>query len=146
MLGWATSKLEFTNSNSQNSPHPKLEGSHHLPPYSILYASPQGPPLNDILLQDSQMGISKFLKLGLLRLWGPITLCLDLQLRWGLKKSYSFRWELSNGMWHATYKQGSRVDSWFLVVKLPIWLSTFFLAITLCLKCSNESCKPILII
>jgi hypothetical protein len=28
-----------------------------------------------------QMGVSKFPKLGLLQLWGPITLCVDLRFR-----------------------------------------------------------------
>jgi hypothetical protein len=33
------------------------------------------------LSRDSQMGVSKFPKLGLPQLWGPITLCADLQLK-----------------------------------------------------------------
>jgi len=40
--------------------------------------------------------ISKFLKLGLLALWKPITFCVNLWLRWGLKQSYSPCQELSN--------------------------------------------------
>jgi len=46
--------------DSQDSPWSELGESHHLPPYSILYASPQGPHPNDILSRDSQMGVSKF--------------------------------------------------------------------------------------
>jgi hypothetical protein len=30
------------NTDSQNSPQRRLGGSHHLPPYNILYAWPQG--------------------------------------------------------------------------------------------------------
>jgi hypothetical protein len=62
----------------------------HLPPYSIFYASPWGPHLNDILSQDSHLRVPKFPKLGLPQLWGLITLCENLQLRWGLKQSCSF--------------------------------------------------------
>jgi hypothetical protein len=36
------------------------------------------------------------------QLWGPITLFVDLQLKWGLKQSYSPYQELSNNMLHAT--------------------------------------------
>ncbi len=44
------------NTNSQNSPWPKLGGSHHLPLYNILYAWPWSLHLNVILSQDSQVG------------------------------------------------------------------------------------------
>jgi hypothetical protein len=37
------------NSNTQNSPWPGLGGSHHLPPYNILCASPWGPHPNGFL-------------------------------------------------------------------------------------------------
>jgi len=69
------------NSDSQDSAWPGLGGSHHLPPYSILRASPRGPHPNGILSRDSQMGVSKLPKLGLLRFWGPIILHADLGLR-----------------------------------------------------------------
>jgi hypothetical protein len=100
-----------TTSNSQDSPLPGLGGSHHLPPYSIFFASPQGPHPNGILSQDSQMGVLKLPKLGLSRLWGPITLCADLRLRWGLKQSCSPHQELSNSISHATWTQRNRVNS-----------------------------------
>jgi hypothetical protein len=69
-----------------------------LPPYSILYASPRGPHPNGILSRDSQVGILKFPNLGLLWLCGPITLCANLRLKWGLKQSYSPCRELFNNM------------------------------------------------
>jgi hypothetical protein len=127
VLGWATGKFELTRLTTA-----WIWWSHHFPPYSILCASPWGPHPNGILSWGSQMGIPKFPKLGLLQLWGPITLCANLRLRWGLKKSCSPHQERSNGMWHATYKQGTRVYSWLLVVgnQTPIWLLTFLLAIT----------------
>ncbi len=65
-------------SNSQDSPRPKLGGSHHLPPYSILSSSPQGPHPNGILSRDSQAGVPKFPQLGLLWLQGHITSSVDL--------------------------------------------------------------------
>jgi hypothetical protein len=64
-----------TNMDSQDSPRPKLGGSHHLPPYSILCAWPWDQHPNVILSQDSQVGVPKFPKLGLLQLWRPIILC-----------------------------------------------------------------------
>jgi hypothetical protein len=41
------------NTNSQDSPRPRVGGSHHLPPYSILYDWPQGQHPNVILSQHS---------------------------------------------------------------------------------------------
>jgi hypothetical protein len=133
------------NSDSQDSPQPGLEGSHHFPPYSILCASPRGPHPNGILSQDSQVGVSKFPNLGLLRLWGPITLFANLQLIWSQRKSCSFHWDLFNGMWHATCTQGNRVDSRLLVVGsqtanlTPNPSSDHYLYF----RCPNGSCEPI---
>jgi hypothetical protein len=92
------------------------------------------------------MGVPKFPKLGLSRLWGPITLCVDLWLRWSLKQNYILYWKLSNGMSHATYTQGSRVDSWLLVVGSQTTNLTLCLSFghNLCFRCPNESCEPIL--
>jgi hypothetical protein len=52
---WCTGK-PHAYTNSQDSPRPKFGGSHHLPPYSILCAWPQGLHPNVILSQDSQVG------------------------------------------------------------------------------------------
>jgi hypothetical protein len=92
------------------------------------------------------MGVSKFPKLGLLRLWGPITLCEDLWLRWGLKQSCNPCWDLFNSMSHATYTQGNWVDSWLLVVGSQTANLTLGLSFghNLCFRCPNGSCKPIL--
>jgi hypothetical protein len=121
---------------SQNSPRPEFEGSHHLPLYNILCALPQGQHSNDIFSQDTQVGVPKFWKLGLPPLWKPITLCANLRLKWGLKKNCSHCWEISNGMWHATYTPPTRkeigaiLDFSWSGVKLAIWLLAFVLAIT----------------
>jgi hypothetical protein len=134
------------NSNSQDSPQPGLGGSHHLPPYSTLCASPWGPHPNGILSWDSQVGVPKFPNFELPRLWGPIIFSENLQLIWGLKKSCSSRRELSNGMWHVTFTQGNRVNSWLLVAGSQIVNLTLGPSFdhNLCFKCPNGSCEPIL--
>jgi hypothetical protein len=92
------------------------------------------------------MGVLKFLKLGLLRLWSPITLRADLQLKWGLKHSCSPRRELFKGMSHATWMQENWVDFWLLVVRSQIGKLTFSPSFghNLCSRYSNGSCEPIL--
>jgi len=92
------------------------------------------------------MGVSKFSKLRLPWLWGPITLCADLWLRWGLKKSCIPRWYLSNGMSHATCTQGNWVNSWLLMVRSQTvnLIPDFFLGHNLCFRYPNGWCEPIL--
>jgi hypothetical protein len=92
------------------------------------------------------MGVPKFPKLGLSQLWRPITLCSDLQLKWGIKQSCSPCWELSNNMWHATCTQVNRGDSWLLVVGNQIANLTPGPSFghNLCFNYPNGSCKPIL--
>jgi hypothetical protein len=45
--------LTTGNSDTQDSPRPGLGGSHHLPPYSIICTSPQGPHPNGFLSRGS---------------------------------------------------------------------------------------------
>jgi hypothetical protein len=72
---------------------------------------------------EMDLGVTKFLKLGLPQLWRPITLCVDLRLRWGLKKICIPRWNPSNNMSHMERKLGKfltfngwksnwQLDSW----------------------------------
>jgi len=91
------------------------------------------------------VGVPKFPQLGFLRLWGPITLRADLQLRLGLKQSCSPYRELFNAMLHVTCTQGNRGDSRLLVVESQIANLTPSpsFAHNLCLKCPNGSCEPI---
>jgi hypothetical protein len=91
------------------------------------------------------MGVPKFPKLGLLQLWGPITLCVDLQLQWGLKQSCSPGWELSNNMLHDKCMQENWVDSLLLMVGSQIGSLTPDLSFghNLCFRCPNASCEPI---
>jgi hypothetical protein len=91
------------------------------------------------------MGVPKFPKLGLSRLWRPITLCIDLRWRWVLKKRCSLYQELSNSMWHTTYTQGNWGDSWLLMVGSHIVNLTPNPSFghNLCSKCPNGWCEPI---
>ncbi len=133
--------------------HKLINKTHHsldlgeattFPPYSILYAGAY--TLNVILFWDFEVGFSKFPKLGLLRLWRPITLCADLRLRWGLKQSCSTHWKFSNGMWHATCIQGNQGDSRLFVVENQIGNLTPSPSFghNLCFKYPTGSCSPIL--
>jgi hypothetical protein len=100
----------------------------------------------DFLSRDSQVGIPKSLKLGLSRLWSPITLQADLRLRCSLKQSCSSPWELFNSMLHALCRQINQVDSRLLVVKSQTDNLTPgpSFAHNLCFGCPNEQCEPIL--
>jgi hypothetical protein len=139
--GRATSKhglIRFNTAQTWGKPPPS--------PYSILCAWPHDQHPNVILSWDSQMGVSKFPKLGLLWLWRLITLCANIRLRWGLKQSCSPCRELSNGMWHVTCIQGNQGDSQLLVVKSQIddLIPCLFFCHNLCLNRPNGSCEPIL--
>jgi hypothetical protein len=92
------------------------------------------------------MGVSKFPNLKLPQLWGPIALCENLQLGWGLKQSCSLRRELFNVIWHTTCTQGNQGDSCLLMVGSQIdnFTLDLFFGHNLCFKCPNGSCKPIL--
>jgi len=132
--------------DTQNSPRPRLGGSHHLPLYSILCTSPRSPHPNGFLSQDSQVGVLKSPRLGLPRLWSPIPLREDLGLRCGLKQSCSPHQELSNGMPHAIHKQVNRVNSWLFLVGSQIDNLTPGPSFghNLHFRCPNEQCKLIL--
>ncbi len=90
------------------------------------------------------MGVPKFSKFGFLQLWGPITLCVDLRLRWGLKESCSPHHELFNNMCHATCMQINRGDFLLLVVRSQIAKLTLDPSFVhnLCFNHSNGSCEP----
>jgi hypothetical protein len=92
------------------------------------------------------MRVSKLPKLKLPWLWDPITLHVNLRLKWSLKQSCSPYQELSNGMSHTTCMQGNWVDSKLLVVGSQIANLTPDPSFrhNLCFTCQNESCKPIL--
>jgi hypothetical protein len=90
------------------------------------------------------LGVLKFLKLGLSQLWGPITLCADLWLKWGLKQSCNPCQDLFNNMWDITCTQRNQGDYWLLVIRSQIanLIPNLFFCHNLCFKYSNGSCKP----
>ncbi len=95
---------------------------------------------------DFEVGVPKFSKLGLSWLWGPITLCAYLWLKWGLKKSCSPHWYLFNSMWHTTCTEGIQGNSRLLMVGNQIGNLTPDLSFghNLWFKYPNVSYKPIL--
>jgi hypothetical protein len=131
--------------DSQDSPQPRLGGSHHLPPYSILCASPWEPHPNGFLSRASQV-FPKSPQLGFPQLWGRITLCVNLRLQWGLKQSYSPCQEICNSMSHVACSRGNKVDSRLLVVGSQIVNLSRGLSFghNLCFRCPNGWCEPIL--
>ncbi len=144
MLGRATG-----NTNTQDSPRPQLRGSHHLPPYSILFDWPWSLHPNGFSLSGLPSWspeIPKSCQLGLLQLWSPITLQADLQLRCNLKQNCTSRQELSNGMLHVICKQINRVNSRLFLVRSQIDSLTPGLSFghNLSSRCLNEQCEPIL--
>jgi hypothetical protein len=92
------------------------------------------------------MGVPKLHRLGLLQLWGPITLRVDLGSWCGLKKSCNPHRELSNGMSHALYSQINWIDSQLFLVEHQISSLTpdHSFGHNFCFKCPNEQCEPIL--
>jgi len=138
------------NTDTQDSPRPGLEGSHHLPPYSILWTSPRGPHPNGFSLPglpwDSCVRVLKSRQLGLLGLWSPITLRTDLGSKCSLKQSCSSRRELSNGMSHVVCSQVNRVNSRLFLVGSQTGSLTPGPSFghNLCFRCPNEQYDPIL--
>jgi hypothetical protein len=92
------------------------------------------------------MGVPKFPKLKFLRLWGSITLCANFQLRQGLKKNCSLRWELFKSMSHVTFTRGNWGNSQLLMVGSQIDDLTpdLFFGHNFCFRCPNGSCELIL--
>jgi hypothetical protein len=134
------------NTNTEDSPWPGLGGSHHLPPYSVLCASPRGPHPNGFLSRDSQVGVPKLQQLGLLRLWGRITSCADLWSQWSLMQSCSLRQNIFNGMLRVACMHRNQVDSWLLIVESQTANLTpgHSFGHNLCYKCPNGQCELIL--
>ncbi len=133
------------NTDSLDSPRPELEGSHHLPPYSILCIAHPHPQPNGFYSRDSQGGVPKLSRFGLPRLWELITLGSDLGLGWGLKQTYSSPQELSNGVSHSICTHRDQVDSRLFVVGSQIVNLTPDLSFNhnLCSRCLNGSFEAI---
>jgi hypothetical protein len=126
-----------TTLDSLDSPRLGLGGSHHLPPYSILYSSSPH--------WDSQSGVPKLFRFGLLGLWAFITSCPELRLGRGLNQSCSSPQELSNSVSHSTCTHRDRVDSRLLMVGSQTASLTPGPSFdcNLYYRCPNGSCKAI---
>jgi hypothetical protein len=140
VLGQATG-----NTDSLDSPRPGLGGSHHLPPYSILYVAPPHPHPNGFYSRDSQGGVPKLSRFGLPRLWELITPGSNLGLGWDLKQTCSSPQELSKGVSHSIFTHRDQVDSRLFVVGSQIANSTPGPSFdhNLCCRCPNGSCEAI---
>jgi hypothetical protein len=90
-LGVGTSHRHF---DTLDSPRPGLGGSHHLPPYNILCSSPQQLHPNDFFSKDSQGGVPKLSRVGVLGLWELMSPDCRVRLKQGLNQSCSFPQEL----------------------------------------------------
>jgi hypothetical protein len=133
--------------DSLDSPRPGLGGSHHLPPYSILYVTPREPhPNGTFFSKDSQGGVPKLSRVGLPGLWKLISLGSNLRLEWGLNQSCSSPWELSNALSHSFYRRREEIDSWLLMVGSQTISLTpdLSFAHNLGCRCPNGSCEAIL--
>jgi len=132
--------------DSLDSPRPRLEGSHHLPPYSILCVTPREPHSNDTFSWDSQGGVPKLSRVGLPRLWELISHGSNLWLEWGLNQSCISPRELSNALSHSFCKCWEEVDSQLLMVGSQTASLTFgpSFAHNLGCRCPNGSCEAIL--
>jgi len=106
-LIWCWDKPRAT-LDSLDSPRPRFGGSHHLPPYSILCVIPWEPHPNGTFSRDSQRGVLKLSRVGLLELWELISPGSNLRLEWGLNQSCSSPWELSKALSHSFLQKSGR--------------------------------------
>ncbi len=129
-----------------DSPQPGLRGSHHLPPYSILYVVPWEPHPNGTFFWDSQGRVPKLSRVRPSGLWKLIYPGSNLRLEWGLNQSCSSPQELSNALSHSFCKRWEEVDSWLLVVGSQTASLTPdpSFAHNLGCRCPNGSCEAIL--
>jgi hypothetical protein len=123
------------NMDSLDSPRPRLGGSHHLPPYSILYASLPHLHPNSTFSRDSQSGVLKLSWFGLPGLWAFITTRFNLWLGRDLKQTCSSLWELSKVCRTPLTHTGIRSAS---LTPDPSFNHN------LCCRCPNGSCEAIL--
>jgi hypothetical protein len=134
--------------DSLDSSRPGLGGSHHLPPYSILYVTLWESHPNGTFSQDSQGGVPKLYWVELPGLWTFIFPGSNLRLEWSLNQSCSSPRELSNAPLHSFCRRWEEVDSRLLVVgsqtgSLSLTPGPSF-AHNLGCRCPNGSCEAIL--
>jgi hypothetical protein len=102
--------------DTQDSPRPGLGGSHHLPPYSILCGWSRRLHPNGTFCWDSQNGVPKLSRVGVLELWTATTPRPKLGSGRVLNQSCSSHRELFNAMSHTRIGCQEEVDSRLLVV------------------------------
>jgi len=135
VLGQATG-----NTNSLDSPRPGLRGSHHLPPYSIIYVAPPHPHLNGFYSRDSQGGVSKLSRFGLSGLWELITPGLDLIRSKLVALFKSFPTMCRTPFAHTGI--GSILDFLWSGVKLLVWLPALLSTITCVANVQMAHARP----
>jgi hypothetical protein len=115
-------------------------------PYSIFCVRPWDLHPNGFLSRDSQGGVLKLSRFGLLGLWEFITPSSDLWLGWGLKQRCSFPQELSKGVLHSTCTHRDQVDSRLLVVgsQTTSLIPDPSFDHNFCCICLNDLCEAIL--
>jgi len=142
-LGVGTSHEHF---HTQDSPRPGLGGSHHLPPYIIFCVSPRRLHPNGPFSRDSQVGVLKLSRVGILGFWTLIAPRPELGSRRGLNQSCSSCQELSKVMSHSLRRHREKVDSRLLVVGSQTGSLTpgLSFAHNLGCRCPNGPCEAIL--
>ncbi len=136
----------MTSHGHLDSPGPGLEGSHHLPPYSILCSSPPRLHPNGSFSRDSQGGVLKLSWVGVPGLWELISPDCNIRSEQGLNQSCRSPYELFNAMSHSFCKRRKEVDSRLLMVESQTTSLTPgpSFAHNLGCRCPNGSCEAIL--
>ncbi len=122
---WYTDE-PWANSNSQDSPQPKLGGSHHLPPYNILCAWARDQHPNVILSSKCHFVLGlpsespEIPTIGILAILGAHNFACKPPIKMSFETKLQPYQELSIGMSHATCWKENRGDSRLLVVRNQI--------------------------
>jgi len=128
-----------SNTDTLNSPRPRLGGSHHLPPYSILCGWPQSLHPNGFSLPGLPSGSLEIAPIGIFTTLEPHNFASRPWIEMHLKQSCSSHQELSNGMLHALCSQVNQVNSRLFLVKSQIGnlIPDPSFGHNLCFKCPN---------
>jgi hypothetical protein len=93
------------NTDSQDSPRPRLGGSDHLRPYIILYAWPWGQHPNVIFSQDSQLGNLEIPEIGTFVILEAHNVLYKPLIEVKFEEICGPCQDFPNDMWHATFIQ-----------------------------------------
>ncbi len=148
-LGVGTSHGHF---GPQDTSRPGLAGSHHLPPYNILCATPPRVHPNGSFSRDSQVGVPKLSRncpeivpVRVPELWELITPDCKVRSQRGLNQTCIPRRDLSNDVLHSQFGRREEVDSRLLVVGSQTASLTPgpSFAHTMGYRCPNGQCEAI---